>query len=84
MVPIEDRDLSNRLYQILSSQLADNTHRYELQYDRNYKRVVPKKGEEEVNSQELFEKYVSKLSKLTKKSSPKHISKLAKKMLKDS
>ena len=84
MVPIEDRDLSNRLYQILSSQLADNTHRYELQYDRNYKRVVPKKGEEEVNSQELFEKYVSKLSKLTKKSSPKHISKLAKKMLKES
>ncbi len=84
MVPIEDRDLSNRLYQILSTQLSDNTHRYELQYNRDYIKVKPKKGEELVNSQELFEKYVSKLSKLTKKSSSKHISKLAKKLLKES
>ena len=84
MVPIEDKDLSNRLLQILQTQLSDNTHRYLLQEDGEYKKLKPKDGQEPINSQELFEKYVSKLSKLTKKSSPKHISKLAKKLLKES
>jgi len=84
MVPIENKELSNRLYQILTTQLSDNTHRYILQEDGEYIKVEPKKSEELINSQEIFEKYVSKLSKLTKRSSPKHISKLAKKLLKES
>ena len=84
MVPIENRELSNRLHQILTTQLSDNTHRYILKDSGEYQKVEPKKGEDLINSQEIFEKYVSKLSKLTKRSSPKHISKLAKKLLKES
>ena len=84
MVPIENKELSNRLHQILVTQISDNTHRYILKENGEYKKIEPKKGEELVNSQEIFEKYVSKLSKLTKRSSPKHISKLAKKLLKES
>ena len=84
MIPIEDRELSNRLLQILNTQLADNTHKYELQYNREYIHIKPQDGQEAVNSQEIFEKYVSKIAKLTNKNSSKHISKLAKKLLKES
>ena len=84
MIPIEDSNIANRLLRILNTQLSDNIHRYILLPNREYKRVKPKDGEDIINSQEIFEKYVSKLSKLTKKSTPKNISKLAKKLLKDS
>jgi len=83
MTPIENEKLASRLHQILAIQLNDNTHRYCLQSDRSYKRLKAGKDEEIVNSQEKFEKYVTKLSKLSKKSS-KHLNKLAKKMLKES
>jgi len=83
MTPIESEKLSNRLHQILKIQLSDNTHRYVLQENGNYLKVSPRENEEKINSQERFEKYVSKLSKLSKKSS-KHLNKLAKKMLKES
>ena len=82
MTPIEDEKLSSRLHQILKIQLSDNTHRYLLQSSGEYIRLKPKEGEEPINSQEKFEKYVTKLSKLSKQSS-KHLNKLAKKMLKD-
>jgi polyphosphate kinase len=83
MTPIENEKLASRLHQILATQLNDNTHRYCLQSDRSYKRLKAGKDEEIINSQEKFEKYVTKLSKLSKKSS-KHLNKLAKKMLKES
>ncbi len=82
MTPIEDEKISNRLENILKIQLSDNTHRYVLQENGEYLRIKPKEGEEIIDSQERFEKYVSKIAKLTKQSS-KHITKLAKKMLKD-
>ncbi len=82
MIPIEDTQISERLQQILITQLADNTHRYILQYNREYIKLEPKN--EAVNSQELFEKYVSKISRIGKKSAKKDIAKLAKKMLKES
>ena len=84
MVPIENKKISDRLLQILKVQLSDNTHRYVLQSDGSYIRVKPKEGEEPIDSQELMERYVTKLAKLTTKSSSKHISKLAKRLLKDS
>ncbi len=82
MTPIEDEKISHRLENILKIQLSDNTHRYILQENGEYVRVKPKEGEEIIDSQERFEKYVTKISKLTTQSS-KHINKLAKKMLKD-
>jgi len=84
MIPIEDRELSNRLLQILNTQLADNTHRYVLQFDREYMHIKPQDGQKAVNSQENFEKYVSKIAKMTNKSNSKQISKLTKKLLKES
>ena len=84
MTPIESEKLAGRLEQILRLQLADNTHRYILQSSGEYKRVEPKEGEELINSQEQMELYVTKVSKLAAKSSSKHISKLAKKLLKES
>ncbi len=82
MIPIEDKSISDRLYQILTMQLADNLHRYILQSDGEYIKAAAEK--EAVNSQELFEKYVSKLSRASKKSAKKNIAKLARKMLKES
>jgi len=83
MTPIEDEKLSNRLHQILNMQLSDNTHRYLLKSNGEYERVKAANNEEVINSQERFEKFVTKLNKLSKQSS-KHLNKLAKKMLKDS
>ncbi len=82
MTPIENERISHRLENILKIQLSDNTHRYVLQENGEYIRVTPKEGEEIIDSQEIFEKYVTKIAKLSKQSS-KHINKLAKKMLKD-
>jgi len=84
MVPITNKKINERLIWILKMQLKDNTHRYKLQSDGSYKKVMPSDGEEIIDSQEKMEKYVSKLVKLTSKSSSKHISKLAKRLLKDS
>ncbi len=83
MIPIESDKLSSRVEQILKLQLADNQHRYILDSGYNYKKVTPKEQEEIVNSQEILEKYVIKAGKLSVKKRPKHISKLAKKILKD-
>ena len=80
MTPIKSAEITKRLLQILKTQLADNTHRYVLQYDRTYKRVEPN-GEEPIDSQVQFEKWTSKIAKLTSRCD-KNISKLAKKMLK--
>ncbi len=82
MTPIEDEKIAHRLENILKIQLSDNMHRYVLQENGEYVRITAKEGEEIIDSQERFERYVSKIAKLTKQSS-KHINKLAKKMLKD-
>ena len=82
MVPIESNKLSSRIEQILKLQLADNTHRYVLTKGYEYKKITPKEGEEIINSQELLEKYVAKAGKLSSTKKAKHITKLAKKMLK--
>ncbi len=84
MTPIESEKLAARIEQLLKLQLADNTHRYILQSSEEYKKVEAKEGQDLINSQEQMETYVTKVSKLVTKSSSKHISKLAKKLLKES
>ncbi len=83
MVPIESEDLASRIENILKLQLADNTHRYILAQEYNYQKIKAKDNEESINSQEVLEDYVVKSSRINRKKS-KYISKLAKKMLKDS
>ena len=84
MAPIEKEEFSKRIEEILKLQLADNTHRYVLTKGYEYKRVEPKEGERVINSQEILEKYVSKLGKLiSNNKGSKEISKLTKKILKD-
>jgi len=83
MVPIEDKELEARLYRILFTQLKDNTHRYILLANRTYHHIKPKDGEEAINSQEIFERYVTKISKMQNKKSSKHINKLTRKILKE-
>jgi len=83
MIPIESKSLTSRVEQILKLQIADNMHKYILQSNYEYKKQEPEEGEEPINSQELLEKHIIKLSKINKKPKSKHISKLAKKMLKE-
>ncbi len=83
MVPIESEKLSSRVENILKLQLADNTHRYILTNCYEYQKVSPKEGDDIINSQEILEKYVVKSCRVNSKKT-KYISKLAKKMLKDS
>lgn len=84
MTPIESPKLAGRIEQILKLQLADNSHRYVLEGSGEYTKVTPKEGAETINSQEQMELYVTKVSKMVTKNSSKHISKLAKKLLKES
>ncbi len=84
MTPIESQPLTERIEQIVKFQLVDNSHRYILQSNGEYKRVEPNEGERIIDSQEQMEQYVTKLSKRSTKNNSKHISKLAKKLLKES
>ncbi len=83
MIPIESEILSQRVENILKVQLADNRHRYRLEKEYNYIKVEPT-NDEIVDSQEAFERYVAKMSKVHSKNRSKYISKLAKKMIKES
>ncbi len=82
MIPIENEELSDRLIRILKLQLADNTHRYLLGYNKEYVRLHPKANQKLIYSQELLEEYVNKASKVAKESS-KSMNKIAKKILKE-
>jgi polyphosphate kinase len=84
MTPIESPKLAGRIEQILKLQLADNSHRYVLESSGEYSKITPKEGEDIIDSQEQMEIYVTKVSKRVTKTSSKHISKLAKKLLKES
>ncbi len=85
MTPIKNKELKERIYNILTLQLADNQLRWLLQSDGKYIKVTPKDGEKLINSQELLEKSVSKMhDKIKKKKSSNYVKKLADKLLKES
>ena len=84
MTPIHDPDLSERILHILNLQLADNQLRWHLNSDGTYTHLAPAKGEQSINSQELLEKYVSKIHDKVKKKTSNYVKKLADKLLKDS
>ena len=87
MTPIFEKALAERIEQILTLQLADNQLRWELESDGNYRQIRPTEGEREVDSQELLEKYVSKLQTRSRKrnaGSGSYVRRLAEKLLKES
>ncbi len=85
MTPIHDAGLNERILHVLHLQLADNQLRWELNPDGSYTHTVPEKDQQVIHSQELLEKYVTKMhDKVKKKKSSNYVKKLADKLLKES
>jgi polyphosphate kinase len=84
MTPIFEKSLAERLYQILTLQLADTELRWELRKDGNYVGVKKHEGANAINSQELLEKYVNKIYNKTRKRSANYVKRLAEKLLNES
>jgi polyphosphate kinase len=84
MTPIHDQRFNERILSILHLQLADNQLRWQLNPDGSYTHILPEEGSQIINSQELLEKYVSKIHDKVKKKSSDYVKKLADKLLKES
>ncbi len=88
MTPIFDKNLAERIEQILNLQLADNQLRWILQSDGDYVEVESIEVQNMINSQELLEKYVNKLYERTRKHDSSkgnnYVKRLAEKLLKES
>ncbi len=81
MTPIVEDSLTQKIKQILMLQLSDNQLRWELQADGSYNKV-PLLGKA-INSHTILEEYIKKIHDQTKKETPNYVSRLAKRMLKD-
>jgi polyphosphate kinase len=84
MTPIHDGGLNERILHILHLQLADNQLRWQLNTDGTYTLIEPDKNGQAINSQELLEKYVSKIHDKVKKKTSNYVKKLADKLFKES
>jgi len=84
MVPIKEEHLSERIEHILHLQMPDNSLRWLLNSDGTYTLAKVKDGTKKINSQELLEKYVSKIYNRTRKQSTNYVKRLADKLLKES
>ena len=84
MVPIKEEHLSERIEHILHLQMADNSLRWILNSEGTYTLAKVKDGTKKINSQELLEKYVSKIYNRTRKQSTNYVKRLADKLLKES
>jgi len=67
MVPIYEKALSAKLYDLLNLQINDNVLAWELQPNDEYIKLSPKEGQKPINSQEFLENYVNKIYKQSKK-----------------
>lgn len=67
MTPIYDERLSRKLYEILELQLSDNELAYELKPNAEYTKIVPKQGENNINSHDVLEEYIAKIYHSAKK-----------------
>ncbi len=85
MTPIYNKNLSQKLYEILQLQLHDTFLKWQLQSDASYKKVMPPNDQKPLNSQEFLENYINKIYKSVKKHNPNSKkSILAKHKIKDS
>ncbi|WP_200762671.1 RNA degradosome polyphosphate kinase [Nitrosophilus alvini] len=83
MTPIYEKELSEKLYEILNLQINDNVLARELQENGEYIRL-DSKGRTPVNSQLVMEEYTNMLYTSNKKSSVSRAKKLARRLLKES
>ncbi len=84
MTPIFDKELDERLLEILNIQLKDNVKARELLPNGEYRKVQRAPGQPEINSQILMEEFTKLLyNSHQKNKTPKPI-KLAKRLLKES
>jgi len=67
MVPIYEKALSYKLYDLLNLQINDNVLAWELNSKGEYSKISPKDDEKPINSQEFLENYVNKIYKQSKK-----------------
>lgn len=67
MSPIYNENLQNKLKEILKLQLSDNELAFELQSSGEYRKIVPKKGEDKIDDQEFLEIYFNKIYKNIRK-----------------
>jgi len=81
MTPILEKNLTQKIEQILILQLADNQLRWELQEDGNYIKV-PLLGKS-VNNHNVLEAYTNKIHDKTKKETPDYVNRLANRILKE-
>jgi len=84
MTPIFDREIADRLQEILNIQLKDNVKARELQPDGEYRKLHPPKGKPPINSQLLMEEYTKILYNTHRKNTTSRAKKLAKRLLKES
>lgn len=82
MTPITETHLANKLEQILILQLADNRLRWRLHADGSYTKFT--EGEKSINSHEILEEHTNQIYLKSKKETPDYVSRLAKRILKDS
>jgi polyphosphate kinase len=84
MTPIDNPEIADRLYEILSLQLKDNIKARELLPSGEYKKRRPEPGKPAINSQILLEEYTKILYNTHKKNTTDRAKKLARRLLKES
>ncbi len=67
MVPIYEKALSYKLYDLLNLQINDNVLSWQLDSSGEYEKITPKDDQKPINSQEFLENYVNKIYKQSKK-----------------
>jgi polyphosphate kinase len=82
LTPIKEPNLVQKIKQILSLQLQDNTLRWKLKSSGEYKQIKHN-DEKIINNHEILEEYITKIHNKSKKDTPEYVTQLAKKVLKD-
>jgi len=84
MTPIVEKQLQQKLLEILQLQLNDNYLAWELQSSQEYKRVE-NDGVKVINNQKILEDYINKIYKtLRRDSTSNKAERLTKKLFKES
>lgn len=84
MTPITHKNIAEKLLEILKAQIADNVQAHELGADGEYTKLAPKEGENAINSQEKYEKYITSLYGASINAQDTKADKLVKKMMGES
>lgn len=84
MTPITNKAIAEKLLEILRLQIADNTQAHELQSNGEYKKLLPKDGENAISSQDEYEKYINSLYNASINAQDTKAKKLVKKMMSES